>query len=70
MLYYTCPRCGANLDPWEKCDCEAQDEQQAAEWVVAATDIPGAARSSHDKVNITRHDHEGSARHYLTAIGH
>ena len=31
MLYYTCPRCGANLDPWEKCDCEARDEQQAIE---------------------------------------
>lgn len=27
MLYYTCPRCGANLDPWEKCDCEADEEQ-------------------------------------------
>lgn len=31
MLYYTCPHCGANLDPWEKCDCEARDEQQAIE---------------------------------------
>ena len=20
--YYTCPNCGANLDPNEKCDCE------------------------------------------------
>lgn len=21
MIYYTCPICGANLDPGEKCDC-------------------------------------------------
>lgn len=20
--YYTCPECGANLDPGEECDCE------------------------------------------------
>ncbi len=22
MQYWTCPECGANLDPGEKCDCE------------------------------------------------
>lgn len=22
MYYWTCPFCGANLDPNEKCDCE------------------------------------------------
>lgn len=22
MLYKTCPDCGANLDPGEKCDCK------------------------------------------------
>ena len=31
MLYYTCPHCGANLDPGEKCDCEEQDGQHLTE---------------------------------------
>lgn len=22
MIYHTCPYCGANLDPDEKCDCD------------------------------------------------
>ncbi len=24
--YWTCPNCGANLDPGEKCDCETLNE--------------------------------------------
>lgn len=29
MPYYrTCPVCGANLDPWERCTC--QDKEEAA----------------------------------------
>lgn len=28
MAYYrTCPRCGANLDPGEKCDCGRKKER-------------------------------------------
>lgn len=28
MAYYnTCPKCGANLDPGEPCDCEEQEEK-------------------------------------------
>lgn len=23
--YHTCPKCGANLDPGETCDCQSQD---------------------------------------------
>jgi predicted nucleic acid-binding Zn-ribbon protein len=23
-MYYTCPRCGSNLDPGERCDCERE----------------------------------------------
>ena len=23
--YWTCPECGANLDPGEKCDCDLED---------------------------------------------
>lgn len=32
-IYRTCPRCGANLDPNEACDCEkiARQERQKAE---------------------------------------
>lgn len=32
-IYRTCPRCGANLDPNESCDCEvvARQERQKAE---------------------------------------
>lgn len=29
MPYYiTCPHCGSNLDPGEKCDCQSQKEKQ------------------------------------------
>ena len=31
MNYWTCPLCGANLDPGERCDCEARNEQQTTE---------------------------------------
>ena len=37
MLYYTCPHCGANLDPWEKCDCPQSRGQQVPE---GASDLP------------------------------
>ena len=25
--YHTCPICGANLDPGERCDCEKEKEE-------------------------------------------
>lgn len=28
MQNYTCERCGANLDPGEKCDCEKEKEKE------------------------------------------
>lgn len=29
MAYYnTCPKCGSNLDPGEKCDCEREREKE------------------------------------------
>ena len=33
MIFRTCPDCGANLDPGEKCRCreEAQEEKRIAE---------------------------------------
>lgn len=27
--YYTCPYCGANLDPGERCDCQDKQEEPA-----------------------------------------
>lgn len=27
MYYYTCPKCGSNLDPGEKCDCEINERE-------------------------------------------
>lgn len=28
--YYTCPRCGANLDPGEPCDCEEENKEETS----------------------------------------
>ena len=28
MLFKTCPHCGANLDPGERCECEAKEKEQ------------------------------------------
>ena len=28
MYYHTCEKCGANLDPGERCDCEDQTKQE------------------------------------------
>lgn len=27
MQYWTCPDCGANLDPGEKCDCQNENNK-------------------------------------------
>ncbi len=27
MYYHTCPYCGANLDPEEKCDCSREENK-------------------------------------------
>ena len=27
MNYWTCPLCGANLDPGEKCDCRQNERE-------------------------------------------
>lgn len=29
--YHTCPCCGANLDPGERCDCEESSENRKEE---------------------------------------
>lgn len=37
-FYKTCPRCGANLDPGEPCDCE-QEEKKMRERLAQATRV-------------------------------
>ena len=32
MYYHTCPYCGANLDPDERCDCLARIRGKAPKW--------------------------------------
>lgn len=35
--YRTCPHCGSNLDPGEKCDCQ---EREGSQKVIRRKDIP------------------------------
>ena len=35
--YHTCPLCGANLDPCEKCDCENERRAYALELIKGMT---------------------------------
>lgn len=45
MTYYTtCPRCGANLDPDEKCDCEQEDNEDETTAIGGAGPHAGADR--------------------------
>ncbi len=37
MVYKTCPECGANLDPGERCDCESVDSKTEASGDVQIT---------------------------------
>lgn len=30
-LYWTCPLCGANLDPGESCDCQEENKDKEEE---------------------------------------
>ena len=32
MYYHTCPDCGANLDPDERCDCLSRIRGKAPKW--------------------------------------
>ena len=49
MFYWTCPDCGANLDPGERCDC--QNEEKAASEA-------GTFESSERKTSITILSHK------------
>lgn len=32
MYYHTCPHCGANLDPGERCDCLSRIRGKSPKW--------------------------------------
>lgn len=42
-FYRTCPHCGANLDPWESCDCRASMENEALRLITSMTEEQLAA---------------------------
>lgn len=49
MAYYNvCPRCGCNLDPNEKCDCEEERTQQITEWKKKETMMQAMYRTEPD----------------------
>lgn len=50
MYYHTCPYCGANLDPDERCDCLSRIRGKAPKW--------GAM----DGVRVRRHKRSARAR--------
>lgn len=41
MYEYQCPRCGANLDPGEKCDCSQsnQTDEEGNEYIMEKNEI-------------------------------
>lgn len=45
--FYTCPYCGAALDPGEKCDCENEKEQKEDESNRREDESNGREQSEH-----------------------
>lgn len=45
-MYYTCPHCGSNLDPGERCDCQEKEK-------AAPVDRPEAAKEYETTPSIT-----------------
>ncbi len=50
MYYHTCPYCGANLDPDERCDCLSRIRGKSPKW------------NSMDGVRVRSHKRSGRAR--------
>lgn len=47
MAYFkTCPLCGANLDPGELCDCQAERKRQKEFYKFAIKESPGNGQLS------------------------
>jgi hypothetical protein len=36
--YWTCPKCGANNDPGERCDCEKEQSENPTDYKAVTTD--------------------------------
>ena len=43
-MYRTCPDCGANLDPGEKCECSEQKER-----AITPAEVTAQLQDSHGK---------------------
>lgn len=50
MYYHTCPYCGANLDPDERCDCLSRIRGKSPKW----NGIDGVRARGHKKVGRAR----------------
>lgn len=50
MYYHTCPYCGANLDPGERCDCLSRIRGKSPKW------------NGMDGVRVRKHKRAGRAR--------
>lgn len=55
MVYWTCPRCGTNLDPGERCDC-LHIEKAAAAGTATTT---GRTTERYTDINIIAHPFGG-----------
>lgn len=51
-LYYTCPHCGANLDPGERCDCRDQKKKEENYADCKSTTRKDAGAGEHRAVQI------------------
>lgn len=53
MLYWTCPRCGSNLDAGERCDCERQtaDRSETKEKASAGATHPDEGKADNSRIS-------------------
>ena len=68
MSYYkTCPICGANLDPGERCDCrEAQHPSIVPEKRICGFNIAAMLRNNKEAAPVLQHQN-GKVEKVLTA---
>lgn len=67
MIYRTCPRCGANLDPGERCDCrEVPPPATALEKRLSGFNIAAMLRSKKEAAPVLQHQN-GKVEKVLTS---
>lgn len=67
MIYKTCPICGANLDPGERCDCrEAQHPAIVPEKRIGGFNIATMLRSKKEAAPVLQHQN-GRVEKVMTA---